>query len=79
MNTKEYTENIKCLTVANSVSFSWSSEFVAQEAKNWSKFGDGGVVMSKNLVSIVRREQVGSLSCGIQFLTIPVISVLFIY
>lgn len=60
-----------CYTVANSVRFFLSTGLLAHVAKNCNIFGVGGVVMSRNRVSKVRREHLGSFSCGDQFFETP--------
>lgn len=60
------------LTLANWFSFSTSFGSEAHDAKNCNILGEGGVVISKNLVSNVLNEHLGSLSCGVQLRTIPV-------
>jgi len=58
-------------TLARALSLIFSSGSLATADRYSSIFGDGGVVMSKNLVSIIRVETLGSLECCSQTSTIP--------
>lgn len=60
------------LTLANVFNRS-SSSFTSQKDESKVRIClDGGVVMSKNLVSNVRKEQAGRRSCGSQVFDKPV-------